>query len=283
MLTTPKLPAPFKFIKSMTHPLPFLDHRVRDQWEGGKIHLYLDPRGSAGFAIGIAPEIGDLLGQWVSRDGHSDRTDQIHQGKASGLYFLKADTAEDVVAAAGRVFRAYVEKLNALNSKEVIEIAFDAVCPEYDAAGEATGEHVYKAYNTRFGGSAGITTELHFACQRGWQIGHDFFVEREGRKVKCYSRSGSMTIPFDQEVWDQLVKIRDTITHAAMTLGKIVKGGAKEDIRERLLGAMGQPLLSPPAPPVEEVMANAVADSMAARGIDVAEVHVGGKLIRRRK
>lgn len=248
MLTTPALGRSFKSVK-------YISTRLCDQdgnWHEGRMHIYLDPRGSAGFACGIPGFIPALLGKYPECGYRNVVFNEIKSGGDD--WFVKYPTADELEKAVGAIYRTYAERIREVNKTEFIKINFTGVVPEYDESGSAVwGRWVYKP-NVSFGGSAGRSLEIKFTATRGFMVGDKFCIMVDGKlqQDESWSFDGgyrTVHIPFTQETWDQLIEVRETLTKAAIMLGKIFEKPA-QDIPALLAGKFATALPAPePAQP----------------------------------
>lgn len=252
MITTPPLGKPFKSIKYVSKRLCGRD----GAWDDGKLHIYLDPRGDAGFACGIPAFIPALLGTHPDCGYRDVAFHRVKEGVDE--WFIKYSTASALEDAAMAIFRTYSETIKEKNKTEFIKVSFTGVVPAYDESGAAKwNEWVYKP-NIRFGGSAGRSLEIKLGMRRGYMVGNKFCVMLDGELHQDDSwnfDSGYQTIymPFTQEVWDQLIEVRETLTKAAVMLGDIFSRPA-EDIPALLSAKFTPALPAPEQPPTKRII-----------------------------
>lgn len=232
-LSTPLLPKPFKRVKSFTSR-PFALDDDPGGFQQGTYVVYMDPRGDISFAIGIPANIALFLGPHPTC---------AHIQEQNGVHFVSATTGEHVAKLVGNVMREYAEAWSKANKREVIVYHFDAVAPLYDDDGSPLPEWAYAPKHTHFGGLAGQKTEISLSFERRWLVGKDLYiVDDEGRLKREHHGSGR-NIPYTPETWDELVRVRDTLTRAAVLLGKVFDS---DDIPKALV-QMRFPALAAPA------------------------------------
>jgi hypothetical protein len=217
VISTPLLPKPFKRVKSVNHSIV----REAGRWDHGEYVVYLNPRGSMCFAVGLPAYVGVFM---QSENGSPVALDK------SGIYFVEKPTADEAIKCAHETMRSY-EKLYALSTKqEIIAYSFEGLAPKFDEKGNATGDWVYK----RRGFSTNQDeTKIEFGFKRCFRIGDEHY-ERDAKGEFHRIYGGSSFIPYSDEVWDQLVAVRETLTKAVVSLGDLFDG--KGDITKKLLG-----------------------------------------------